>query len=101
MRERCLGAVGGDDAAGHQLLVARGGQRDHTDDAAGDPHRAKHSLEFLRRSRRNEDRDREEGGPHQDDAQDHEGLLREGEAEEADQEQREEPAKDRAGSDRP
>jgi hypothetical protein len=101
MRERRLGAVGGDDAAGHQLLVTRGGQRDQTHDAAGEPHRAEHSLELLWCSRRDERRDRQEGGPHQDDAQDHEGVLGEGEAEEADQEQREEPAKDRAGSDRP
>ena len=35
MRERGLGAVGGDDSAGDQLLVARCGQRDQTDDAAG------------------------------------------------------------------
>jgi hypothetical protein len=101
MGERGLGAVGGDDAAGHQLLVARGGQRDQTDDAAGEAHRAKHPLELLRCSRRDERRDGQKGGPHQHDANDHEGVLREGEAKEADQEQREEPAKDRAGSDRP
>ena len=101
MGERGLGAVGGDDTAGHQLLVTRGGQRDQTDDAAGEAHRAKHPLELLRCSRRDERRDGQKGRPHQHDAHDHEGVLREGEAEEAYQEQRQEPAEGRAGSDRP
>jgi hypothetical protein len=96
VREGGFGAVGGDGSAGDQLLVTRGSQRDHTHDAAGEGHGAQHALHLGGGAGRHVCRDDEEDAPHDEDADDHEGVLGEEQAKHSHQQQPEEAAEDRA-----
>ena len=64
MREGGLGAVGGNRAAGDQLLIARGGQGDHADDAAGHRDGPQNTFQLRGAAGGNQRGDDEEGGPH-------------------------------------
>jgi hypothetical protein len=94
--ERGLGAVGSDNAAGDELLVTGGGQRNHADDAAGQGDGTQHAFDLRRGACRDQRRNDQEGGPHDDDSDDYERVLGEEQTQHPDQQESDEKGVDRA-----